>query len=261
MRDLILGSTFRLGERQLLPFLDSLKETKYRGEVVFFVSVNEPQISRFLQEKQIRVCFFDETLYSVSIHVFRYFLYQKFLRTVANKYDRVMITDVRDVLFQRDPFDFDMSSLNVFLEDVTIGRCPYNSKWIGLRFGFIELIHLYNCTVSCSGVTIGRTQEMLEYLELMIRFLNPTLNVLGYDQGVHNFLLHNHYIEPKAFNNRSGPVLTMGYAKKIRVSTEGLVLNEDGLTVNIIHQYDRGLREALSNVEVAKRFIPKVTRS
>ena len=260
MRDLILGATFHLEERQLTPFLDSLQETEFTGEVVFFVSENESQISRFLrEEKQIRVCTFDEKSYSMPIHAFRYFLYRDFLEAFANKYDRVMIADVRDVLFQRDPFDFDMSDLNVFLEDVIIGQCPYNSNWITSRFSLAEQIHLYNCPVSCSGITIGQTQEILEYLELMTRFLMPPLNLVGYDQGVHNFLLYNRYIDPRVFRNRCGPILTMGYARDCRVSNEGSVLNEDGSIVNVIHQYDRGSNETLSHIKVTKRFGPKAS--
>ena len=54
-----------------------------------------------------------------------------------------MISDTRDVIFQKNPFtNKKFSSLCFFSEDKSIGECTFNSSWIKNLYGKKNLINL-----------------------------------------------------------------------------------------------------------------------
>lgn len=181
----------------------------------------------------------------------RYFMYYHYLAARRGEYSNVMLTDVRDVLFQRDPFEFEFGDeICCFLEDKrkTIGSCRVNSKWIRGLFGPSVLREMADKRISCSGITIGGSERIVNYLEIMVKYLvRPGLSRqhyggFGSDQGVHNYVVH-HGLVPnlRLFPNESGPVLTMHHMREedIRFSEDGFLVNREGSIVRVIHQYDR----------------------
>jgi hypothetical protein len=181
-----------------------------------------------------------------NVYCVRFPLYYLYLDQKRGQYANVMLSDVRDVIFQRDPFAFEFGDdLCVFLEDdrQQMGDCPYNSLWLRTGFGDNVLREIGHEIASCSGVTIGGYQAIMEYLELMVdHMLRLKAHPSGMDQGVHNYLLYTHQLEnARIFHNRLGPVFTMG--KTVDLPTafddEGFVVNQDGTQPLILHQYDR----------------------
>jgi hypothetical protein len=181
-----------------------------------------------------------------NVYCVRFPLYYLYLDQKRGQYANVMLSDVRDVIFQHDPFDFDFGDdLCVFLEDdrQQMGDCPYNSLWLRTGFGDKVLSELGHEIAACSGVTIGGYQAVMEYLELMVdHMLRLQAHPSGMDQGVHNYLLYTHQLEnARIFHNRLGPVFTMG--KTVDLPTafdgEGFVVNQDGTRPFVLHQYDR----------------------
>jgi hypothetical protein len=237
--NLILGSSAGLSERDLEPFLKTLFETDYSGDVVFFMAEGDHETIRRLESRIQIETFSPRLLQTMSIHGLRYLLYQGFLKKNRDRYEKVMLTDVRDVIFQKDPFDFEMKGLSLFLEEISIGACPFNSHWIEVKFGAEEKARLSPYPVSCSGITMGSVSDVLDYLTQMKKHLVPSLPLIGYDQGVHNYLLHHGMLgSPIQYSNGKGPVMTMQYMKSWNVA-EGKILNEDGSIVPVLHQYDR----------------------
>jgi hypothetical protein len=201
----------------------------------------------------------------------RFFLYYIFLSKNADKYSRVLLTDLRDVIFQRNPFDSDLGDgLCCFLEDksMTLAACPYNSAWLLAAFGPNILTELGNNPISCAGVTIGDSQSIAKYLTTMVKILislGAKALIPGVDQAVHNYIVHKKQVENlRLFENHSGPVLTMGYIPSNRIvfNSDGLVINDDGSVVHILHQYDRHphiishlMNRLVSNVQVRQATI------
>lgn len=178
-----------------------------------------------------------------QINTARYLAYLPWLERHGQGYDHIVIADVRDVLFQRDPFDWPLGEgLHCFLEEPrnTIAVCPFNSAWIRLVFGEEELSRLGTRVVSCSGVSLGAREAMLGYLgQMAAHILRLRSQMTGIDQGIHNYLVHTGRIPNLTlWRNGTGPVLTMGYGE-YRVNDEGTVLNEDGTVPAVLHQYDR----------------------
>ena len=181
-----------------------------------------------------------------NVYCVRYPLYYLYLATRRGQHARVMLSDVRDVIFQKDPFDFELSDgLCFFLEDdrQVIKDCRYNSEWLRSGYGEDALRDLGNKVASCSGVTIGGYDAVMQYLELMVdHMLRLKFHPSGMDQGVHNYLLYKREVKNvRLFHNQLGPVFTMGKTVDLPTTfnAEGFVLNKDGSVAHVLHQYDR----------------------
>jgi len=238
--NLIMGASVGLKESDLAPFLQSLAITGYNGEVVIFLPESERELSEKLSNYVITQTFEDKLFEYMPIHALRYFLYDEYLKNKQTAYDKIMLSDLRDVYFQKNPFDFDMSGLCVFLEDITIGACPYNSSWIATLYNMDTAASMKDCQVSCSGITIGSSLSIIDYLSIMRKYLLPPKQIIGYDQGVHNYLLYKGLLtDTHIYTNGFGPVLTMGYMKSWNKTEDDLLADHAGNPVNVIHQYDR----------------------
>ena len=181
---------------------------------------------------------------AVPINMIRFQLYQYW----ASLYDEsaiIMISDFRDVLFQKNPFTYmadrwgpPVSQLAVFLESYPtkiIERCSFNSNWIKHCYGDLALKTIGLNPVSCSGVSIGSRDGILLYAYLINRQLDPVerwgsgsgkdnSNCIstGMDQGFHNWLVFSgvleRYIDITIFNQGEGPVNTLGALKPTKES-------------------------------------------
>ena len=179
----------------------------------------------------------------------RYFHYYDYLVRQPVRFERVMLTDVRDVLFQGDPFAFRLPQpLLFFLEGrgQRIGTEHYNRKWLLQLYGRRAFRSLADQPIVCSGVTIGQSRAILHYLELMCdelaRLTSRMYGRVGRDQGVHNYLIwRNCFPQAALLENGRGPVLTMDVEalERLRGAPNGALLNDDGSRVAVVHQYDR----------------------
>lgn len=172
----------------------------------------------------------------------RYAHYLRYLEEVAVDADVVMITDLRDVFFQRDPFAGPLDGLEVYLEDasVRIGEDDFNTRWLRDIAGPAGLARLRGRPVSCSGTVIGTRAAMLAYLREMTAAISESRGPMGpHDQAVHNVLLAEGRLNATVVPNGSGRVLTLGKAKGFEISADGTVLNDDGSVPAVLHQWDR----------------------
>lgn len=244
---LILGLAAGYHYGDVRPFLVSLERTGYTGETVLFVSGTTRGLDR-MRGHRARIIKIKRPakLENVPYNGLRYFLYRDYLESVSQNYGRILISDVRDVIFQRDPFTYPWpAGLNATLEDrrVTVASCPFNARWVREHLGADALAAIGHNPVSCSGTTVGDHGAMLDYLEKMIgRLYPPTTGerMAGYDQGVHNMLIHAGKLAHVTLHDNSGPILTLAQTKdEPRVDADGLVLNEADEPVHMVHQYDR----------------------
>jgi hypothetical protein len=173
-------------------------------------------------------------------HVSRYYHYYRYLSRRAGHYENVMLTDLRDVFFQRDPFAFQIGKVHCFLEyeGETLGSHKGNRQWLRGVYGDNVLRRLADLPISCSGVTIGPVDGMLRYLRAMVNDLvSVPFQWAGVDQGVHNYVVHTGLAGDIAFaGNDRGPVATLAAVPKADVEA---ALPDGYAHVNVIHQYDR----------------------
>ena len=130
------------------------------------------------------------------------------------------------------------------MEDATmsIGQQEHNRYWIENGFGPTTLQRLSAKPISCSGVTIGDSESLLEYFHNMIHYICTLSDIPGLDQGIHNYLLHTGSL-PRAniYADDAGPVSTISAfkpGKSIKIES-GKVIGLHGKIINMVHQYDR----------------------
>jgi hypothetical protein len=171
----------------------------------------------------------------------RYGLYHEFLYRFAPEAQTILLSDLRDVVFQGDPFADPVDSLELFLEDerTRISDEEFNSRWLKDLYGADVLRQLERYPVSCSGTVAGSRAGVLRYLHLMDRSLISRRRVLGpHDQGVHNYLLRTGKFPGSSIkSNGQGRVLTMGRMQEPAVTNGRVDLN--GFVPPVLHQYDR----------------------
>jgi hypothetical protein len=195
----------------------------------------------------------------------RFFHCRRFLAT--QPYERVVLTDVRDVLFQRDPSpEIPAARLAVGIEtrQYTVGSEPRNRMWVRNAFGADVVARIGSNPVSCVGVTYGDNDAVSKYLDLMtreiLRLSARAAREAGADTAIHNVLLWTGQlgaVEP--LETLASPLATLNgiSAAEVKLSPRGSLLNTDGSEPSIVHQYDRlpeaapTLLQALTTVEPA----------
>jgi hypothetical protein len=244
---LILGLAAGYHYGDIRPFLVSLERAEYQGELILFVSKTTRNLD-LIGKHNVTIIQLERAagLEEIPYNALRYFLYLDYLKSARRDFKRILISDVRDVIFQLNPFDFSWpKGINCALEDkrMTIGKCPYNSHWVRTYLGKKALAEIAENQISCSGTTIADHASMLIYLETLTARLTPYTpekHMAGYDQGLHNYLVHTSQFPNLTFHDNSGPILTLGHTKENpKIDADGFILNTAGSRAHMVHQYDR----------------------
>jgi hypothetical protein len=176
----------------------------------------------------------------------RYLHAQDFLERNRGKYANVLLTDVRDVVFQDDPFRDPLpSDIVAFLEtaNMLIGVEPMNTGWIRENYGEAMVARLSGKRTSCCGTVMGTSEGMETYLEAFEAEMMSLPSVAhGADTSVHNVLVHEGLKERVSLvENLAGAVGTIGadLSNQLSLDPKGLVVNPRGVPVPVLHQYDR----------------------
>ena len=240
------------------PFIKSLKNTGYTDDLVIFTSDNISKTTKkkLKQQGATLVEFgsaypfikgyaesFENINPAITINNYRFILFLHFLKEIGTHYKNVMLTDIRDVIFQKPPFEGLDEKLYMFLEDKsqTFKNSALNYNWLSDTAGKEYADSVLNEVVSCAGVVIGRTSLIIPYLEYMKSKLTFK-NKLGWglDQGIHNsYAYQNRAPNISLVANNVSMVLTLGACTTYNRNEEGLLTNAEGSIYPVIHQYDR----------------------
>lgn len=185
----------------------------------------------------------------------RHLHYLEFL--ARGDYDYILVSDTRDVVFQTNPSQAMRGSadLSVSIESraYTVGEEYWNARWVKAVYGRRGLDTIGSAPVSCAGVSFGPAPAMLDYLRAMrdeILALKPWSIWRTSDQALHNYLLWTGRLGTFArMESLASPVATLNATTVDHLSVdEGQLVNADGTTVCVIHQYDRvdGLADQLT---------------
>jgi hypothetical protein len=177
----------------------------------------------------------------------RYFIYYSYLHTRRTSCANVLLSDVRDVIFQADPFQYSNDGgLYCYMDSaVKLGDEPINTEWMTRTYGQACCASHLGKPVVCSGTTMGDVDAILAYLREMcvelMRALPRIVGLHGVDQAVHNCLIWQGRL-PGAVLRENGrhAVMTLKNADigAFRMDKEGRLLNLDGNPAPVLHQYD-----------------------
>ena len=286
-KNLIMAMGSGYSESDLAPFFNSLSRSGFKGDICYITREQDaPALSNFSKVANIKVHLFRELRpmkknrirkigkiidatcarypllgkFSVKFreqyafrnacaHLRRHFLFRGILETFAQDYANVMMTDVRDVIFQRDPFDFDIEpeSIYYFLEaeHTRIHTCEKNSWWITEMLGDEALQRLGPNHISCGGTIIGCPESMYKHFLITTESITNNLgccNRAGIDQAPHHLIVWDQLVPNiHVIPNRAGIILTMQTTKREHwsITDDGLILVDGDKIPNTVHQYDR----------------------
>lgn len=179
----------------------------------------------------------------------RFALYRDWLQDCLDCTDGVVLTDVRDVFFQRDPFvtaaQLNMQHpLMLFEETENLDNTHWLTDFpVKLCRDFI----VGQTPVLCSGSTMGSREGILGYLsEITTEFeywaARPKcrIDMPGDDQSIHNYLFYSGRLKNAiTVPHRTGPIHVIGWqAARIfeRAEKEAKKLNESTIDFYINQQ-------------------------
>jgi hypothetical protein len=266
-KDLLIGCASGYKWDQLKYWVKSAKSTNFDGELVLILLSCDLETVKKLSEEGVEVVLLTEMpengIYEhktpLAPHVERFFHIYRYLRNFKNKFRYVLMTDVRDVIFQKDPFHWIENNIEDKLliassESIQYENEPWGNQNLYQTYG--PLFHdwhkdreIYNV-----GIVAG-TSEMIEHLcsQIFLNSINRQIPIV--DQAVYNMMLFQQpYISvtkyTKSIEGWAAQLGTTADPSKIEefrpflLDSEPMFDGERVLTVNgeayyIVHQYDR----------------------
>jgi hypothetical protein len=288
-KDLIIGGASNYKYDDIKYWINSIKKSGFEGDIVLVATNMKIEELAKVSEKGVNILAYGQKdadgNYSSNSqmppHVERFFHIWNYLNTTKEEYDFVITTDVRDVVFQRNPSDFlthdgfigfVAAGEGLAYEDEPWGNNNYLQAFGPFFHNIIKNKEIYNVGVMAGHLDIVRDIILL-ILQLSINRPIPIV-----DQAVYNFILDNGLIKSRTefFGNNSGWTCNLGTTlaaiqsgagdigqrndptSQIMYQTKYLYpqpsIKEDGTVCNshdnpfyIVHQYDRvaGLAEKI----------------
>lgn len=166
--------------------------------------------------------------------------------------EHIILTDLRDVIVQKDLRDFPCDRLGFHLEarDRTIAECEYNAPWIEHFYGKEMLLEIGGCAIANVSMVSGPKREVIQYvrnLDALMRQARPAPTnrwASGIDMAAHNVLIWttDHCgIVDWGPTRHAPPIYTCGSMDAITLS-HNQILDEEGNVPFMVHQYDRHVR-------------------
>lgn len=246
-RRLIVGSASDYRPDQMRPFVESLRACGYAGDVFIIVYFWNWRLISYLRRYNIKAIpmWSTRTLHGPPA-TYRYQIYARLARNNRERYDEMMVTDTRDVLFQRHPFaDLTSSACHYYIEHGTrtIGEEPTNLRWAKQFLNAEQVPIISRHRISCNGIVIGGMPAMNEYLNRMAADLLAVplkMRRLGAaDASIHHRLVFMSGGVPGLIMENNVHVATMGLEQDYVVGEDGVVRTTGGDEPAILHQYDR----------------------
>jgi hypothetical protein len=251
-RQLILGAAIGYGPEKVQVFVESLRASGFKGEVMILIAIQKFRLRRLLRRYSVRTqsLWHRRSLFR-SPNARRYKKYYDYLLAHRDEFDHVMITDVRDVVFQSHPFaGMTDDKCHYFLERAGLEICndAMNWRWATSVLGAKAHV-IARQPISCSGITLGPTDAMLQYLKKMAVEIDKVHWRIykqighGYDQAIHNLLIYTDPTLAGVFeeNNRHVATMQLEGRQFYKLDEDRMITTPTGRVIPICHQYDRFL--------------------
>jgi hypothetical protein len=240
--DLVLGYATGYGVEHIEAFVRSLRAF-YDGPAALVVDP-VPTVLAFLAEQRIEAIFPHAAGDWTPQPVVRRFAAYADILAGRPGPGAVLLTDVRDVVFQASPFQTPVSRLEVFVESETVAMVDHAFQIKHLRAlvgrGLAQSLQDRRCI--CAGTIVGPAVDVLRLCRLILWLGAIPRSAIGGGFGVDQASLAVAVgfglIDAKVENNYRR-VATLGHQLVgIRVENDRIV-NADGTISPVVHQYDR----------------------
>lgn len=262
-QNLIIGGSINYGINQLKPWVLSAKEiATHNTDIVLICGNTSKETIEWLDKQGVFTVDLIQVP-NIPIHVLRFLSIYDYLKDNWLNYNHVITTDVKDVYFQTDPFEWldyhnigvkDMKQLvagaeSIRYKDESWGNQNLMETYGGYIYSKFKDNEIYNV-----GVLAG-SSEYIKDLVFNI-FSNATNRPIPIvDQAVYNVLIQTqpyknviHYTKQhEAWAVQAGTVADPSKIDGFRpnltdlepVFRDGIVSNSLGKPFCIVHQYDR----------------------
>lgn len=241
--DFVLGAATGYGVADIAPFVRSLRAV-YEGSAALVVDQSSAMAS-FLEAHAIEaIPATPSPAWSPHPVMARFATFDQVLTQRPNL-GSVLITDVRDVVFQSHPFKPAPDALELFIEfeGGRLGDHAFNRKHLRALVGDDLAATVAHRPCLCVGTVMGPRESVSRFCRTILMLAAiPRSHVggaFGADQAACNLAAHLGLIEHEVRTNY-GRVATIGLtASDMLAAREGVILNPDGSVSAIVHQYDR----------------------
>ena len=168
-----------------------------------------------------------------------------FLKSNTKEYDRVLVCDLFDIVFQDNPFNFPMANDTLYFvsERITFNESEINKAWIMNDIGEFPK-EWENKEVINSGQVMGDIAPMLVFLNKYIEHLNlknkQYSQITTPDQAIFNILIHSGELNKSHIPYvicRNQTYSAIMSSPKYDVSKGFYNVTDNGVYIPIIHQY------------------------
>lgn len=259
-KDLIIGAYTNYKFELLKPWVNSIKETGFDGDIVL-IAINPDQDTVSQLEKAGVKVVKAGNEQNQMIHMLRFLHIYNYLKLYGSSYRYVITTDVRDVIFQSNPSvylqkNFGSRTVGILAqsEAIKIKDEKWNRENIIKNFGQYFYLDVCENDVYNVGILAG-TPEHIKDLCFHLYQMSSNRPDWVADQAAYNMLLsykpwthcmmkaelkdawalNAHVTNKPDQMEEFGPYLLEGrpYMK------DGIVYNEQDKPFVIVHQYDR----------------------
>ncbi|MDP1914112.1 MAG: hypothetical protein Q8K49_12360 [Brevundimonas sp.] len=241
--DLVLGAATGYGVADIAPFVRSLRAV-YQGGAALVVD-EASALTSFLEAHDIKaVPATSSPAWSPHPVMTRFAAFDRILAQRPGP-GSVLITDVRDVVFQSSPFDPAPGVLELFVEfeGGRLGDHAFNRKHLRALVGDDLAATMAHRPCLCVGTVMGSRAGVSRFCRTILMLAAiPRSHIggaFGADQAACNLAAHLGLVEHEVRANY-GRVATVGLTPSDTLTvSEGVILNPDGSASAIVHQYDR----------------------
>lgn len=250
MKDLIISASTRYTKKELHNYVKSINKSGFDGDKIMVVFDITPETVSWLKENGWEVY---QSQLQGHIHMHRLIVIYSILKQIDREYRYIITTDVRDVIFQKNPSKYLENNLKsdilVSSENVTYENENWGIKNILEGYGSFYL-DIFKDKLSCNvGVLAGKYKSMMDLL-LLNYLVSQSGNTQHYtDQSSFNFIIHNKLVKDKIQIEglETNWALQMGTLDNPEIIGKTVHDIDDYV---IIHQYDR-------DVELNKKIYNK----
>jgi hypothetical protein len=233
-------------------FMKSLR--KYNSECKVVVvcqgyNVND-ELRNFANEMNFEI--YTDFYLEYEMMFFRFLIYKKYLDERSQIYDKVLCSDMNDVIFQGDPFGIQFEEdIYCALERGLLHDCELNNKWI-LEFDYfcnhyegnkffpgINPNKYVNNHIVCAGTVLGTYSGIKKFLDFYKAAMSH--DIMFVDQGILNVYVYN-FLDYKQMNHYTkSRILTLHSLsfESLKLDETGQIINDNGEKYSIIHQINR----------------------
>lgn len=255
MKNVIIGTALNYGVEHIKNFVLSFRQYNKDAEIFLFYDMNQiDRIKHFVVKHNITLVPFTNAAPNIHVVASRFVEYKNLVASM-NGYGHILLADIRDVVFQSDPFENlpESDYIYAFTEDpaVTIDIEPHHIKMIERMYGYQGMDHFRGKKIICSGTILGTKNVMLGWLNAFTAHLlelqrhNPQVCYeMLLDQVIANYIFHNTENDVVTIKDNGDIIGTIGHCITYPTPSGKLELKDgifylDGKVPAVIHQYDR----------------------